>query len=235
MVLPIIVYEGIADIFLGYFGNIFNDLMIMVFLLVGVILGIIFRPGWTNAVMKISPTEHRFEEFSIKNESAVSIECDDKKGMPPHRFIKLYPGYIGRTGRFVKRQITRYIGKEGTAYTWKMNDVDEFVKVPGGLATALKTIWGNDVYDQIPDEPRQALENTTNLMVTVDLTEGLTPEGFRSISEEDIKREEDRQAANTLWQGKLQQVKGELVRTIIIGIAGFGIACALQIIGVLRI
>lgn len=229
------VYEGIADIFLGYFGNIFNILMILIFLLVGVILGVIFRPGWTNAVMKVSPSEHRFDDFSIKSESAITIECEDKKGMPPHRFIKLYPGYIGRTGRFVKRQITRYIGKEGTAYTWKLNDADEYVKVPGGLATALIAIWGQDVYDQIPDEPKKALEGTANLMVTVDLTEGLTPQGYRSVSEEDIKREEDREAAKTLWQGKQQQSKGEIVKTIIIAVAGFGIACFLQVIGVLRV
>lgn len=232
MSFPITVYQSILDPFLGFFGNIFNDIMLFMFLLIGLIIGIFFRPGWGNHVMKVLPREHRFVDFGIQEETAITIECDDKKGFPAHRFIKLAPGFVGTVGRFVKRQATRFIGKEGTAYTWTLQD-DKYVKV-GNLLTALTGLWGAEFCESIPDPYKGQLVDS-KLMVTVDLDDGLTPPGMSSVSEEDIKREEDRRAAETFWQGKKDQLKGQWINMLIVGIAGFGIACLLQIIGILRV
>lgn len=219
------------DIFVGFFSNIFNIIMLLIFLLVGVIIGIVVRPRWGNMVMKLLPRDHRFLDFDIDEETAVTIECKEKKGFPPHRFIKLRPGFVGKSGRFIKRSVTRYLGKEGTAYTWQ-TEQNKFTEIPGGLPTALKGLWGKEFYEEMPPEQKQQLEEN-KLLVTVDLDDGLTPEGYASVAEEDIKREEDRKAAETLWEGKKKQEKGLLVNQILAGIAGFGVACALMLIGIL--
>jgi hypothetical protein len=223
---------GIADIFLGFFGNIFNVIMAVIFLLLGIIAGIFLRPRWGNMVMKILPKDRRFVDFNIREETAISVICDDKKGYPPHRFLKLGLGFIGQTGRFVRRSTTRYLGKEGTAYLWTVED-DRFKRVDGGLPTLLQHIWGEDRYGEMPEDLRQKCE-TDQIMVTVDLADGLTPEGLRSVSEEDIKREEDRQACETLWAGKRKEERGVLLNYLIVGLAGFGICAVLVLIGVIK-
>lgn len=228
-----IVMTSIVDIFTSFFGNIFNDIMLLIFLLIGIIIGMLFRPKWKNTVMKMMPKDRRFVDFDIKQETAVSVICEDKKGFPPHRFIKLAEGFMGQVGWLFKRSATRYLGKEGTAYCWQA-DQDRFKKIPGGLAATLKTLWGENEYNAMPEDLRLKLEEN-KILVTVDLAEGLTPEGMISISEEDIKREEDREAAHTLWEGKHKLERGTYLNMLIIGVAGFGIACLLMIIGILRI
>lgn len=207
--------------------------MILIFLLVGLILGIMFRPGWGNIVMKILPKEKRFIDFGIDEETAISIVCEDKKGYPPHRFLKLRSGFVGKTGRFVRRSTTRFIGKEGTAYTWQ-TEQGEITEIPGGLPATLIGVWGEEFFNEIPEEKRLEIEES-KILVTVDLDDGLTPASMRSVSEEDIKREQDREAAKNLWEGKKQSEKGLWLNYLIYGIAGFGIACFLIVIGILKL
>lgn len=228
-----IIIAGVLEIFAGFFGNILNVVMILMFLVIGVIIGIFIRPRWKNTVMKIMPKDRRFIDFNIKEETAISVVCDDKKGFPPHRFLKIAIGYIGETGMVVKRAVTRYIAKEGTAYLWQ-TDQDKFKRVAGGLPTLLKHLWGEQEYDTMPEDLRHKCEDD-KVLVTVDISDGLTPEGLQSVSEEDIKREEDREACRTLWEGKKREEKGAWLNLLIVGLAGFGIACFLQIIGILRI
>lgn len=224
---------GLIEIFLGFFGNIFNVVMLLVFLALGVILGLLLRPKWGNSVMKLLPKTARFVEFGIAEETAVSISCDDKKGFPPQRFIKISQGFVGTVGRFVKKSVTRYLAKEGTAYTFKTTQ-NHLEEIPGGIPAAIKQLWGQTEYDKIPPHLKDKLEQNL-LAVTVDLQDGLTPEGYRPVTEEDIKREEDREAAKTWWMGRKMAEKGTWVQVVFILLAGVGIALILQIIGILRI
>jgi hypothetical protein len=224
---------GIGDIFVGFFGNIFNDVMMLVFLLIGIIVGILLRPRWHNTVMKLMPQDRRFVDFDIAQETAISVVCKDKKGYPPHRFLKIAEGFIGDTGFIIKRAVTRYIGKEGTAYLWTV-DQDQFKRIEGGMPSYLKNLWGEQTYNEMPEDLRQKVE-TDKVLVTVDLSDGLTPPGMRSLGEEDIKREEDRQACETLWAGKRREERGTWISNLIIGLAGFGIACFLMVVGVLKL
>lgn len=221
----------IVDFFIGFFLNPFNLVMLAIALCFGIIIGLLFRPGWRNVVMKITPNERRFVDFPIKEETAISIECEKVKGFPQHRFIKLNPGFIGKVGRFLKRSVTRYIGKEGTAYLWKMTG-GVYTEIKGGLPTVLAELWGQKFYDKIPDKQREKIEEN-KIMVTVDLSEGLTPEGFKPVSEEDIKKEEDRKAAETLWQGKKQLDRGAAWDKLIYAIAGFGVCAVLIVLGIM--
>jgi len=229
---------GIESIFLDFFGNIFNDIFVIVFLLTGLLIGIFLRPWFGNQVIKLIDREYRFVDLDIEEETAVSIECKNKKGMPPQRFYKWKPGYTGILGKFLKKPVTRFFGKEGTAYTWAMGtkkgEEGKETKL-GKLCDAVKTVWGNAFYDTVPEKQRKLLEES-QISFTVDLDQGpLTPTGYKVVSEEDIKSEEDRKAAETFWQGKKTVEKGQWIQWVFIFVAGFGVAATLQILGILRI
>ncbi len=198
--------------------------------MIGLLIGLFLRPG--NQVIKIIPGDHRFIDLSIDEETSVSVQCKKVKGMPVQRFFKLHPGFTGIVGRFIKKPITRYLGIEGTAYTWQVQSGRW--KQLGSLGDALKTVWGPEFYDTIPERQQNMIEES-RIQVTVGLDESpLTPEGMRSISEEDIKQEEDRQASKTFWEEHGSQVKGWLINVILAGGTGFGVALLLVMIGIIR-
>jgi len=225
------------NIFLDFFGNILNDIMLLIFLLVGIFAGLLFKPRAKNRVIKLLPHDKRFIEFNIQEESAVGILCEEKKGHPLHRFIKLFPGYTGMVGRFLKRAVTLYFGLEGTAYTWRLQS--KVTETLGSLADALKVVWGNEFYNVIPEEQRQKVEESKiNVSVNLDDTAQAKDNEGNDLPvrrEEDIKTEEDRVAAQTYWEGKAITTRKQWLEYLFIAGFGFGVACALQILGVLRI
>jgi hypothetical protein len=223
---------GLIDVFVNYFANPLTWVFMGVFILSGVLIGLFLRPWLGNQVLKFIPGSHRFIDLSIDEETSVSVQCKKIKGMPIQRFFKLHPGYTGVVGRFLKKPITRYLGIEGTAYTWKIK-AGEWEKL-GTLSDAVRTVWGEDFYSSIPDRQNKILQES-KIMVTVGLDESpLTPEGMRSISEEDIKQEEDRQAAKTLWEEHGSQQKSFWVNLFLAGGTGFGLALFLVMIGIIK-
>lgn len=208
----------IINFFTEFFLNAFNDVMIILFVLIGLLIGLLFKPKARNQVMKILTRDRRFIDFDVLEETAFAVDCEVKEGFPPQRFIKLSPGYSGRVGRFLKKVVTRFIGKEGTAYTW---ETEKGTKKIGSLAKALKHLWGDETYNRIPQEQREGLEKS-KVWVTVDLKEGITPKGMKSVSEEDLKREEDRKAAQTFWEGKRMSEKTAWIQWMFIFVAGMG-------------
>ena len=116
-----------SGILISVFGNILTDVFLGVFILIGILLGIFLRPMVGNRVLKLDPSDHRFHELDIKEESAISIECQDKKGMPPQRFFKYHPGFTGIIGKFLKKNVTLFLGRTGTAYTWRLESRKIFI------------------------------------------------------------------------------------------------------------
>jgi len=223
---------GILDIFVEYFANPLTWVFMGVFILSGVLVGLFLRPWMGNMVIKFIPGSHRFLDLAIDEETSVSVQCKKVKGIPIQRFFKLHPGFTGIVGRFIKKPITRYLGIEGTAYTWKVK-AGSWEKL-GTLQEAVRTVWGEDFYDTVPERQRKTLEES-RIQITVGLDESpLTPEGMRSISEEDIKQEEDRQAAKTLWEENKTAQKGFYVNLLLAGGTGFGVALALVMLGIIR-
>lgn len=223
---------GILDIFAEYFANPMTWVFMGVFVMVGLLIGLLLRPWMGNQVIKFMPGDHRFIDLAIDEETSVSVQCKKVKGMPIQRFFKLHPGFTGIVGRFVKKPITRYLGMEGTAYTWQIKH-GRWEKL-GSLADALKAVWGIDFFNTVPETQRTKLEES-RIQVTVGLDESpLTPENMRSISEEDIKQEEDRQASKTFWQEHGAQMKGFFINLLLAGGTGFGVALALMFLGILR-
>ena len=225
---------GILDIFVDYFGNPLSWVFIGLFILIGVLIGLFIRPWAGNKVIKFIPADHRFFELPIDEETSISLQCKKQKGMPIQRFFKHHPGFTGIVGRILKKPISVFLGLEGTAYTWRLNE-GKWLKIKGGLAGALRTIWGEDFWATVPGRQKHLIEES-RIQVTVGLDEApLTPEGMRSVSEEDIKQEEDRRASKTFWQEHQPQMKGWFINMMLAGGTGFGIALALQIIGILDI
>lgn len=229
----IIVFAGLLDVFIDYFANPMTWVFMGMFILVGLLIGLFLRPWLGNQVIKFMPANHSFVDLSIDEETSISIQCKKVKGMPVQRFFKLHPGFTGIVGRFLKKPVTRYLGIEGTAYTWLIKS-GRWIKL-GGLGDALKTVWGDEFYSTLPDRQSKMI-NESRIQVTVGLDEApLTPEGMRSISEEDIKQEEDRKASKTFWEEHGTQMKGFLINVFLAGGTGFGIALLLVMIGVIRV
>lgn len=224
---------GILDVFVEPFSNPITYVYVGIFILIGVLIGVFLKPWFGNRVIKFSPTDHRFNELPVDEETAISVQCKKKKGMPLQRFFKHHPGFTGIVGRILKKPVTMFLGLEGTAYTWRLQE-GAWIKI-GNLAKALRTIWGEDFWATVPGRQKELCE-TSKINVTVGLDEApITPFGMRSVSEEDIKQEEDRKASKTFWQEHQAQMKGWFLNMIFAGGTGFGIALALQILGILDI
>lgn len=220
------------DIFVGFFADPISWVMLGIFTGLGLLIGLFLRPWVGNKVMKFIPAEHRFEELGIDEETSISIQCQKKKGLPPQRFFKLNPGFTGIVGRFLKKPITNYLAMEGTAYTWKI-DAGSWHKL-GSLGDAVRSIWGEDFWQTIPTRQKDYLTES-RIQVTVGLDKApLTPEGMRSISEEDIKQEEDRKAAETFWEERARANRGFFINMILAAGTGFGVCAALVLLGVIK-
>jgi len=220
------------DIFVGFFANPVSWIFLGIFTGLGLLIGLFLRPWVGNKVLKFIPSEHRFIEMGIEEETSISIECKKEKHMPPQRFFKLSPGFTGIVGRFLKKPITQYLGMEGTAYTWKI-DAGSWHKM-GTLGDAVRSVWGEDFWATIPERQKEYLTES-RIEVTVGLDKApLTPEGHRSISEEDIKQEEDRKAAETFWEERQKAQRGFYINIILAAGTGFAVCAALVLLGVIK-
>jgi len=216
----------VLDIFLDIFGNVLIDLFLVIFLVVGIIVGFLFRPKGRKEVCKFDLNSKRFMDFDVTEESAVSLECEPQKGMPPQRFYKNHAGFTGVVGRFIKRPAVRFLGRMGTAFTWKLNS--EKVDLVGGLDEALKLVWGKDFYNTVPEEQRIAVEKS-EIGVTVNLDEAsaeiVDAEGKPiKLTEEDIKIEQDRVAAKTWWEGIKAGERKDIILLLLAVAAGAGLS-----------
>lgn len=221
------------DVFIGFFTDPISIVMLGVFCGLGILVGLFLRPWVGNMVIKFMPADHRFVDLGIEEETSISIQCEKKKGMPPQRFFKLNPGFTGIVGKILKKPITRYLGMEGTAYTW-MLDAGTYHKM-GSLGDAVISTWGLDFWNTVPQHQKDLLTES-RISVTVGLDKApLTPAGMRSISEEDIKQEEDRRASQTFWEEHQSQMKGYFIN-LLLGIGtGFGICAALVLLGIISL
>lgn len=199
----------------------------------GAVLGIwigfyLSRPK-RNQMMKLIPSDARGYDLDVIEENAFSVHCEPIETLPPQRFIKYRGSYTitqkRRLGRLQK--ITRWIGREGTAFTQRMES-GIIKNIP--LVQCLKTLWGTETYDNMPEELKDPIEKG-KIGVTVQLENYEKPDGIKEISEENIKIEQDRQASKTLWEGKKEALKGTGIQYIaFIGLGvGIGlIACLMM-------
>ena len=199
------------------------------------------KPG--REVMYLRERDRRGQRLSITEETATTIFCRARKGIDK-RFFKWGGSYVFNEGG---KQVTRFFGKEGTAYTYKLKEgkieegehtdiVDAEIKCPkcneeftypvevnnpnikgeevGTLKDALVTVCGKEFYETVPDEQKTKIEDG-KVFVTVELEPGLTPEGYSSVSEEDINEDQDRNAARIFARSLAGSTKSELYKGLL--------------------
>ncbi|NIT04095.1 hypothetical protein GTO10_04185, partial [Candidatus Saccharibacteria bacterium] len=101
----------------------------------------------------------------------------------------------------------------GTAYTWILQG---FKKVKGKakevtvkfatLADAVKSRWGEEFYSAVPEERRKQLEEK-QLLVTVNLESGITPPGYKPITEQTIRKKSREDAKDLIARGLQGAIK----------------------------
>lgn len=102
----------------------------------------------------------------------------------------------------------------------------------GSLMQSLMGLWGEQFYGEIPAEKRKEIE-AANIYVTVRLEEGMNPEGFRRISEEDVAFEDDSRAAKILGAGIKEKTAGKTLYEGLLWLSvGFALCFALYNFGV---
>lgn len=166
------------------------------------ILAIVFmflrRAKPRTEVLYFRERDRRGQTFIVKDETAQTLNTTTKGLLSPSgkklSFIKVGGSFVFREG---SKMVTRFLAKEGSAYTTKSAG-SQTEKIP--LSTTLKGLWGEAFYKQIPEEQRRKAEDGT-VFVTVDLVEGRRPEGFAPFGEEDLDDEKDRRAAQALGEG----------------------------------
>jgi len=217
----------IIDIFLQNF-NLFTPIFMAFGIPLGVAIGLYLSRPKKNQVFKIIPGDRRGYDLNVIEENAVSIVCTPHRGMPPQRFLRYRAGFnVMQQLRFGRvRKISRYVARVGTAFTKRYESgILKNIK----LSDTLRVLWGNEVYDKMRDELKKPIEEGL-IGVTIQLEDDpLTPKGLPVISEENIKQEEDRQAAKTLWAGRKDMMKSitmQMIFPIGLGVA-IGIVAAL--------
>lgn len=179
-----------------------------------------FRPE-THTLL-IGEEERRIDTVKINHETPIALFSYNKKN--PRRFLKLNPGYTeSRNGK----RIIVYLGKRGTAYTWRIKDIES--NQVGSLWDALNLVWDEKLIKNIPEPAKKQLQES-GIYVTVKLEEGLTPKDYAPITEEtiisegaSIMAEEFAKAAKTANKPSFTLIllalgAGGLITTFILGL-----------------
>lgn len=206
------------DIFIDSL-NAISIIFIIMFCLVGVMIGILLKPPRANRVIKFLRGDKRFIEFDVDKEMEYSIYCKDLKGFPPHRFIKYHSGFTGKVGMFVKRAATIFLGVSGTAYTQTLISGEQAIDRP--LVQCLRDLWGKTFYEQIPQEQRDMIDPV--MLTTIDL--GEHDQELKPISPQVLVREQAEQSSQFFLKGRKVAEKGQWVNYLFI--AGTGAAVML--------
>lgn len=221
--------EGIFKPIMGIL-NIFNSpfavIIIFALCLLGVggfYLYIQIKP--TQRVLYFSEEEHRGEEFKVKRVTPAFLYS--KKGKDEYRFIRFRDAYAFNIGM---KNVSRWLGKKGTAYAKKLQSgkVGEFT-----LWNVMRSVWGDEVCNALVDEQKQKLIES-EVMITVDLEEGTTPQGLKDRSEIYIKKESDEEMAKMFGLEVSKEFnKEDWIRTIALIGCGAALTYIAQAMGIL--
>lgn len=224
------------DFVIGMFTNPLILMMILspLLLFLGIIVGNYISQPRKNQVLKVDPNSHRGVQLDIKDEDSVNVYCDPVGKIPPQRFIKrLSPFNIVKKGWLRLQNFSVWFGRYGTAYVHKFDD--ESIKV--SLINTISNLFGEKYFKQIPKEVINRIEES-KLGVMIEFPKSpLTPTGkdgtpLRSISEDDLNRDNDERAMRNLWEEYDKEKKRgylNVIMTLGTGIAiGIGVCLIMK-------
>lgn len=196
--------------------NIFEILLILIMMSVGILFGIYFSIVFRakNRIFYLREKDGRGQDLKIDRESPISLETRSDPPLRFFKWGRAYE-FLGRLGRkfttFFGKEGTAYtwvlqgfhmvphgpvVFQEITYWDQDDHEIlvyDEFqeeepqkyeLEFPS-LATAVMYRWGTRFWNTVPAERKAELENE-KVLVTVELEPGLTPEGYKAITEKDI-------------------------------------------------
>ena len=207
-------------------------LMRIVFLLFGGIIMYVIFPmfGALTRILYCRERDGRGVDLPVKFED--EIRLDTKNNM---RFFK-----HGRSYSFVgamNRVRNIFFAKEGTAYTAKLLGFDGDSNIPVEVDLEFPTVWdavkfklGDNFLRPFPRDKRDILMED-RFLVTVDLAPGLTPQGYKPATEQDIDEKGDRDMARLLGSAAKMALHGGVLDKV----PWIGMGVALGIVGAIAL
>jgi len=195
----------------------------------GIFVGMWLTRPKKNQVCKLIPEDSRGYDLDIEEENANFVYCEGIETLPPQRFLKFRKSFTitqrRRLGKFLK--INRLLAREGTAYAQRIES-GEITNV--SLSKVLIALWGPENYDTVRSKAPELIDlvEKGKVNVTIGLEEDpITPHNLKPMSEENIKTEEDKQAARVLWKGMKESLKESFIHNF--AYIGSGIAMGILI------
>lgn len=187
-----------------------------------------FRPE--THVLLIGEEEKRLDTIKINYETPTTLNSYNKK--QPRRFFKLFNGYVeSRNGK----RVLNYLGKRGTAYTWRIMPYPGQNMKIGSLWDGLNAVWDTKLIEKIPEEAKALLKDSS-LFVTVEIDKGLTPPGYSAITEETIISEGSKTMAEVFARARKNANKPNFMLTLLaLGSGGLLTVFILGLLGWLSI
>ncbi len=170
---------------------------IPIMLIVGIFVGTWLSQPRKNRIISLAPETGRGIEYDVEKEDRVNIYCNPVINSPPQRFLKREAAFnMIRKGWLKLSNYALWIGRQGTAYTQKLDGSGQIVKdIP--LRDAVKTILGDDLYSRIPNNEKTGYAKDklekSELLVTVEFPKSvLTPKDSEgkelpSVSSDDVR------------------------------------------------
>lgn len=141
-------------------------------------------------VLHLNDDDGRLNEIRVNQETARSLKQTNQR-----KWFKWGKPYLSvRHGK----RVTTFLGKMGTAYTWKVEDGE--IKKWGTFWEALQALWDKELIKKIPPADADKLK-TSEVYVTINLKEGITPTGFEPMTEDALLDEANIDMAKDYAEG----------------------------------
>lgn len=215
---------------------------IPIMILLGILIGSWLSQPRKARVLKISPESGRGEELEIESDDTINAYCNSIGNQPPQRFIKRFEAVNVMRKGFLKIQTyALWFARQGTAYTLKFGAGKTKTKNPVkvSLRDAIFNIFGKDLYNKIPNEPKTGYVKDkierSEVSVFIEFPDApLTPAGLPSVSSDDVRRSAIDSFIGRLVHGvdKLGTTRtaGEWVKIIFILGSGIAIGIVLSLV-----
>ena len=201
---------NLIQIFLG--ANLVELLMRMVFLLLGSIFMYVLFPlfGSATRILYCRERDGRGTDLAVKLEDEVRLDTANNVRFFKHGRSYAFTGMMNRLKSV-------FFAKEGTAYTAKLEGFSGTDEKPTMIELKFPTVWeavrnrlGDAFLRPFPEEQKKKLMNH-KFLVTVGLEPGLTPEGYKPATEQDIDDKGNRDMARLLGEAAKMALHGGMI------------------------
>jgi len=220
----------LLQLFLG--ANLVELLMRILFLLVGSLFMYILFPlfGSATRILYCRERDGRGEDLAVKFEDEVRLDTTNNTRFFKHGRSYAFTGVMNRLKSV-------FFGKEGTAYTAKLLGFSSTDEDPTKIELEFPTVWeavkyrlGEDFLRPFPEDKKELLMNE-KFLVTVGLEPGLTPEGYKPATEQDIEDKGNRDMAKLLGEAAKMALHGGMIDKV----PWIGMGVAIGLVGAMAL